>query len=120
MCHRPDVPSDRTDLAQDPHQNVQFMCTQITKASYPRDRRIGHPTIFIIEPSAQRTTMTVRAAHARDLPEVAFHDLILEENVFGISPHEISSREQQVGFLNRLRHFPALLAVAPQRLLDTQ
>ena len=64
------------DLADQPQQDVERVRAEIAERAAAGDLRVGHPAPFGVEPSAQRTAVAVAAAHAGDLAEVAFVDLL--------------------------------------------
>src|SRR5438094_9508673 len=94
------------------------MRAQVAKTADASDLGIRHPTIFAVEPSAQRTGVTVRASHAGDFSKVAFHNFILKKKVLRVRAHEVTSSEKQIRFLDRISHRHAFFAGDAQRLLD--
>lgn len=94
------------------------MGSQVAEGPDAGDLRVGHPAPFLVEPAAERPAVAVRAAGPGDLSEAPPGDLVLEEQMVGLGPHEIPGREDQARFLDGLGHLGALPGGDAERFFD--
>ena len=62
--------------------------------------------------------MAIPCACTGDLAKGSVGYLLAQEEVLGISPHEVAGREEHSGLIERIGHGVAVLGGDAQRLLD--
>ncbi len=120
-----DVGGDPFDVAEEPHEDVEGVGTEVPEGAHAGDGGVGHPAPgvggiigFLIEPAPERAAVAVGTAGAGEGAEVAGGDCLFEEEMLGVGAHEIAGREEEAGVLDGGGHRPTLLGRDAEGLLD--
>src|ERR1700744_2821708 len=85
MGNRMDVGGGGFYVAKHPHKNVELVGDQIAKGPYPGNLGVGHPTPFVIKPTAKGAVVTIGTTHAGDGAKITLGNLVFQKDVLGVS-----------------------------------